>query len=271
MTERGKGNRLHALMLYVLLGGLMLPFVPVILWSVAAVWRWPGLLPQTWSLHAWRYLLDPTSRVLPALGESVLLAAGVTLGALLICLPAAPVLGQQEFAGKRLVELLLLLPILAPSFTVALGLHATFSRFGLANTRLGVGLVHLIPTAPYMLRAVAAAYATLGKRLEEQARTLGASPWQVYFRVTLPRLGPAIIAGSIFVFLGSLGQYLLTLLIGGGQVQTLPVLLYPLMTGGDRSMAAAVSLVLAVPALLFIWALELTVRNAYRERDVLGL
>lgn len=261
---------MHALVLYALLIGLALPFLPLILWSVAAAWRWPALLPEVWSLQAWEYLLAPTTRVLPALGESVLLAAGVTGAALLIGLPAGRALGQQQFPGKTLVEALILLPILTPAFASAMGLHAAWIRYGLADTRLGVGLVHLIPTAPYMVRALAAAFATQGTRLEEQARTLGAAPAQVFFHVTLPRLLPAMVAGSIFVFLGSLGQYLLTLLIGGGRVQTLPVVLYPLMTSGDRSMAAAGSLILVMPAILVIWSLDRTVRQIYRTRDSSG-
>ncbi len=260
----------NGLVVHALLAGLMLPFIPLVIWSLTARWQWPDLLPQVWSLQPWRYLLAPSTGMMPALAESLLLAVVVTSIALLISLPAGQALGQREFPGKSLVELMVMLPILMPTFAVALGLHATFLRYGLADTRLGVALVHLIPTAPYMVRVLAAAYASLGIRLEEQARTLGASHWQVFTRVTLPRLLPAIAAGSVFVFLGSLGQYITTLLIGGGQVVTLPVVLYPQMTGGDRGMAAAASLILATPALLFIWSVDWTVRQVYRVRELAG-
>jgi len=109
---------------------------------------------------------------------------------------------------------------------------------------------------PYMVRTLSTGYALIGTRLEDQARTLGAGSFCIALTVTLPRLVPAIIAGSTFVFLASLGDYLLTLLIGGDAVPTLPLVLFPYIAGGDRPLAAVGSLLLVLCPLATVLVLE---------------
>ena len=85
--------------------------------------------------------------------------------------------------------------------------------------------------------------------LEEAAFDLGATRWQVLREVTLPVLFPGLFSGALFAFLLSWSQYLSTLIIGGGQITTLPILLFALMGSGDRPVAAAVGLVFVLPSL----------------------
>lgn len=239
-----------------LLFWLLLPLLPLALWSASYTWRWPDLLPTAWTLRGWRYLASGPSGLGEAVWNSVAIAILVTLMALVVALPAGKALGQHQFRGKRLVELLFYLPILVPGAAAAMGLHPWFIRLGLSDTLLGVALVHLVPALPYMVRAAAAGYGALEPRLEEQARTLGASPRQALRWVILPVLTPALAAGAGLVFVISLSQYLLTLLIGGGRVITLPVLLLPFVAGGDRAIGAALSLVTTLPAILLFWLLD---------------
>lgn len=257
------GGRGAKLFVVAALGGLLFPFVPLILWSFVRRWPWPDLAPATLGTQAWGTVLAPSSRVLEATLTSCVLAGGVTVVVVLISLPASRVLAREQFFGKSVVDALVLAPVLVPGYVSAMGLQQVFLRLGLQDTLWGVGLAHLFPTMPYMMRALTAAYTTMGTRLEDQARTLGADAGQVFWGVTLPRLAPALTAGAVFVFLASNGQYLLTLLLDGGHVQTLPLVLYPLIMSGDRALAAAASLMLALPALVFVWLLEGSVRKAY--------
>jgi hypothetical protein len=82
--------------------------------------------------------------------------------------------------------------------------------------------------------------------LEEAARTLGATPWQTFLHVTLPGVAVA----GLFAFLISWGQYILTVLIGGGNVVTLPMLLFSAASGNDPIITSALALVFALPAVL---------------------
>ena len=86
--------------------------------------------------------------------------------------------------------------------------------------------MHLIPTIPYVTLVMAGVYSNYDIAYEEQARVLGAPPLRVLLRVTLPAVAPGLAVAALFAFLISWSEYILTLLIGGGTVKTLPLLLF---------------------------------------------
>lgn len=232
--------------------GALLPFVPLLLWSVARTWRYPDLLPSEYSLRALRLVGDPQSSVVQALATSTtiaLLVAAVSGG---IGLSAGRALGLYQFRAKRLVQFLMLAPVIVPGFAVVLGIQILFIRYGLADTLPGVVVAHLLPTVPYVTLVMAGAYANYDAAYEEQARMLGASPVRVLLEVTLPALRPGLVVAMLFAFLISWSEYILTLLVGGGVVQTLPLLLFSSLSGNDTSVAAALSLVIVAPPLLLL-------------------
>jgi putative spermidine/putrescine transport system permease protein len=236
----------------VLVVWLVLPLVPLLIWSFARGWRFPDLLPQQWSLQAWEFALSERSGVLESLGVTVLVAVIATLLSILVGVPAGRALGLHKFRGKGLVELMILAPVIVPGIAVALGLHSVFIQFGLTNTLTGVVLVHLIPTLPYMTLVMAGVFANFDPAFEAQARSLGASPWQVFRHVTLPAIMPGIVAGGLFAFLVSWSQYVLTLLIGGGRVITLPLLLFNFVSSGRNDITGAIGIVYIVPGILIL-------------------
>lgn len=250
-----------------LTGALLLPFVPLVVWSVSRRWYFPALLPTEWSGRAWAYLAQPRVGVLEALGTSLLVGAGVTLLSLAVGIPAGRALGLHRFRGKTFVEFLILAPTIVPPIAVAMGIHVAFIRYGLADTLPGVMLVHLIPVTPYITLIMSSVFANYNVEFEEQARTLGASRPQVLRHVMLPLIWPGLVVGALFAFLISWSQYLLTLLIGGSQVVTLPVLLFTFANSGDNAITAALSLLFIAPALLI---LLLTARYLTGRTTALG-
>jgi putative spermidine/putrescine transport system permease protein len=150
------------------------------------------------------------------------------------------------------VDLLVLAPLIVPPIAVAMGIQILFIRLGLTDTLLGVIIVHLVPTLPYMIVVMRGVFANFESDYEQQARSLGASPMRVLTQVTLPVVFPGIVTGALFVFLVSWSQYVLTLLIGGGRVQTLPVLLFAFASSGDNTVTAALSLVFVAPAVVIL-------------------
>jgi len=231
---------------------LLLPFLPLVLASFSQAYFHPQLLPQTWSLRAWALVLGPGAGTWAALRDSVVVAVAVTGVSLLVAIPAGRVLATRGFRGRRAVELVLLLPVLVPGIAVAIGLHVTFLRLGLAGSLPGVVLVHLVPATPYVVLLSAGVFANADLGLEAQARTLGASPWQVAWSVTRPLVAPGLAVAALFGFLVSWGQYATTLVVGGGQVVTLPMLLFASAAGGDVAVTAATALVHALPALVLV-------------------
>ncbi|MPZ12745.1 MAG: ABC transporter permease subunit, partial [Kiloniellaceae bacterium] len=97
--------------------------------------------------------------------------------------------------------------------------------------------------------------------------SLGAGRVQVFLQVTLPAIAPGLLVASMFTFLVSWSQYVTTLLIGGGRVITLPLVLFPVITGGNSSNAAAISLVFVAPAIV---VLILTSRKLSEDSAIMG-
>jgi putative spermidine/putrescine transport system permease protein len=257
-------TKLHTLLRAAILVGVVAPLVPLFIWSFAHRWFFPALLPTEWSGRAWQYVLSDTARVSPALVNSTIVAFAVTLLAILIGLPAGRALGLHNFRGKTAVIFLILAPTIMPVIAVAMGIHIAFLRLGLADSRLGVILAHLVPVLPYVVLTLASVFANYDPDYEAQARTLGARPLQVWWHVTLPTIWPGLMVGGLFAFIISWSQYVLTLLMGGGEVITLPVLLFAFANSGDNPITAALSLVFIAPVfLLFLFtARYLTGRHA---------
>lgn len=247
--------------------GVLLPVTTQLLWSFAFNWFFPSLLPQKWGIQAWLYVFSPSSRVGEALLTSFSVALATVVLAALIGLPAARALGLYDFWGKRLVEWLVMAPILVPTLVVVMGIHILFIRYGLADTFWGVVLVHLIPALPYFVLVMTSVFANYTVDLEETARTLGAPPWRVLWHVTLPGIFPGLMVASLFTFLVSWSQYITTVLIGGGRIITLPMVLFPFISGSNEGNAAAISLVFVAPAIL---VLIFTSRQLGRESAVMG-
>jgi putative spermidine/putrescine transport system permease protein len=233
---------------------LLLPFVPLVLASLAEGYFFPQVLPDRWSARAWRIVLDPGGRTWAALIDTMLIGVAVMVLSLLVAVPAGRVLGTRRFRGKRAVELLFLAPVLVPAIAVAIGIHVVFLRLGLAGGIPGVVLAHLIPATPYVILLSAGVFANADLELEAQARSLGASWWRSRWHVTLPLIAPGLAVAALFGFLVSWGQYVLTLVIGGGRVVTLPILLFATASGGDASVTAATALFHSLPAVLLLVA-----------------
>ena len=247
--------------------GVLVPLIPQIIWSLAYRWYFPDLLPSVWSLKAWQYILTPSSRVGEGLLNSLGIALVVSLLSILVSLPAARALALYQIRGKGLIEWLLMLPILVPGIVSVMGIHVMFIRYRLNDTLLGVVLVHLIPCVPYMVMVMASVFANYGTELEATARTLGASQLLVFWHVTLPAILPGLGVATMFTFLISWSQYVTTLLIGGGRIVTLPMVLFPFISGSNEANAAAISLIFVAPAIL---VLLFTSHQLSRESAVMG-
>ena len=135
-----------------------------------------------------------------------------------------------------------------------MGLNILFLRLGLAGSVFGVVLSHLVPTLPYTIFTLSGVFARYDENFEYQALVLGANPVRIFFSVTLRLVLPGLVIAGLFAFLISWSQYLLTLLIGGGQVLTLPMLLFSAVSGGNPATIAALSLLFVTPPVLVIAA-----------------
>ena len=255
MSRVNSHTQLNGLLVLVVLALVVAaPFAAFTVNAFSYRWFYPQLVPREWSLRAWFNILSSRSGLLSALGSSIILGLAVTITSLAIGLPAARALGMREFRGKRLVEFIILAPVMVPSLSVGMGLSVVFIRLGLGGTWIGVALAHLIPVLPYVVTTLSATFVNYDDSLEAQARSLGAGPLRVFLKITIPTIFRGLVVAGLFAFLISFSQYTLTMLVGQGHIVTMPVLLFSSIPGGDNPMIAALSLVFVLPSVLVLVA-----------------
>ncbi|MBA2691201.1 MAG: ABC transporter permease subunit [Rubrobacter sp.] len=264
------GKKRHNVWLVLAALVVVVPFVPLVLWAFAGEWRFPELLPTEFSLRGWEEVFSGGNRVPEAVMNSLIIGAAATAASVAVGLPAGMAMGGYEFRFKGAVIFLILLPILVPPLASTMGIHLTFIRLGLSDTVFGVFLVHLIPTVPYTAIILTSVFADMTGEMEEAARSLGASPWQAFRHITLPQAVPGIAVAALFAFLVSWSQYILTVLIGGGSVITLPMLLFSAASGNDPVITSVLAILFALPALVVL-VVALRFLKGDDESGVIGL
>ncbi|MCC7492361.1 MAG: iron ABC transporter permease [Fimbriimonadaceae bacterium] len=194
-------------------GGLLLPHGMVLLMSVADPHWTTQLLPPSYQLDAWRYVLtDPSGR--EPLVNSLQTAGLATLGNLLWAVPAAWLLTRFRFRGRAATEAAAMLPYAIPGTVVALALAEWFAtdqplsgRFVLVGTWALLPLAYFVRNLPLVLRAVQASLAQVDPSLEEAAATLGSGPAGVLRKIVLPLAAPGVTAGGLLAMIAALGEF----------------------------------------------------------------
>jgi len=232
---------------------LIAPILLFITYAFSTRWFFPQTFPVEWTASTVQRAIQD-SRTFSSITQGLMISMLVSIFSLLLGFPAARVLGLRKFRGRQLIWLLFFLPTVVPPLAIGMGLNILFLRIGLAGTVTGVVLAHIIPTLPYTIFTLSSAFARYDENYEFQALALGASPLQSFLKVTLRMLLPSLVVAALFAFLISWSQYLLTLLIGGGQVITLPILLFAAASGGNPATIATLSLLFIAPPVLVIVA-----------------
>lgn len=211
--------------------------------------------PSGYSLR-WFQQLAGNRQLLAALWLSVQIAAVVTLCSLAIGVPAALALAKGRFAGKGALTSFFLAPLLLPTLITGLALLLFFSPLKLAATLPGLVLGHMTVTVPFVIRMMTTALANLPDDIEAAAATLGARPWRVVRRLTLPLAAPGLIACACLSFLLSFDETVISLFIAGPRASTLPVEMVRYVEGRTDPLIAALSVVLIVATLVVILVVE---------------
>lgn len=250
---------LGALLLLVLLAWFLAPLVPLALWAGAESWSGTSRLPQDWGTANLAEVFARDSRA--AMLRSLTLGTAVALLATPAGALAARVLALKQVRRPRLVAALLFAPVALPVFAVVMGLNVVLLRLRVPGS-VGIVLVLTVAALPYTTFLMRAAYAAYDVAYEEEARTLGASPSSVRWRVRLPLLMPALVGAAFLAFLVGWSDYIVTLLLGGGRYVTLPILVASAASGtGNEPAVAALSLVALVPPALLLVAAGLLRRR----------
>ncbi|MBE2198059.1 MAG: iron ABC transporter permease [Anaerolinea sp.] len=198
-------------------------------------------------------------RTWQVMGNTIGLAAAVTGATAVIAIPLAWLTACTDLPGKRLWAVLAALPLVIPSYVAAYLYASILSPKGLLQQGLfpltgierlpnfygfpGAFFVLTLITYPYTFLTVRAALKRLDPSLVEAARSLGYSPWQAFWRVTLPTLRPSIVAGSLLVALYSLRDFGAVTML---QYSTFTRIIYNRYQGYRLDTAATLALLLVL-------------------------
>lgn len=180
-------------------------------------------------------------------------AAASTVLTLLVAFPLTWVVSTFDFPGRRWVMAIVTVPFVLPSVVVA----SAFIALGLRNSIGAILLAHVFFNVSVVVRTVSTVWARLDRAPIEAARTLGASPWTAFRKITLPILGPSVAAASSIVFLLCFTSFGIVLLLGGLRLRTIEVEIYQRVTTFlDLPAAGALALVqlIGITAVMALYA-----------------
>lgn len=207
-----------------------------------------------------------TPAALDALVLSLRTSSAATAVCLVLGVPLALALTRLRFPGRSAARALVLLPLVLPPVVGGIALTEAFGRRGLlgehlhvlgleiAFTTTAVVMAQAFVSLPFLVVALEGALRARGEAHERTALSLGASPARTFLTVTLPLLGPGLLAGTVLTFARALGEFGATITFAGslqGTTRTLPLQVY-LERETDPEAAVALSLVLVVVALAVI-------------------
>ena len=257
--------RINKLIINMMLTIFLAPLIILVLWGVTSSWPFPDLLPKQYTLRGLEYILNISN--FKILLDTIVLSIIVVVLTIIISTPAAKAITLYNFKGKKVFELIILSPIIVPLISIAMGIHIIFIKLGFANNIIGVIIINILPCIPYAVRLIGDVYKLIGDKLEMQAKVLGASSLNTFRYVTLPLILPGIIGASSMCFIVSFSQYFLTILIGGGSIITYPMIMFPYIQSGDRTIASIYSLVFLITSLIILLLIEINVKKVYKSNN----
>lgn len=205
------------------------------------------------------------------IATAVSLAAGLAL---------AYALSHYRFRGRNILDALVTLPVVLPPTVLGYYLLVLIGRntvFGRAfESVFGISLVFTwqaavvaasIHSIPLLVKSARAAFESVDRNMENAARTLGASEWRIFFRVTLPLARRSILAATVFAFARALGDFGVTIMIAGnipGKTQTMAVAIYDAVESGNTLAANVMVLVISALAIgILYWTNRLEGERPY--------
>ena len=219
MLDKAGWFALRAMCLGVL-AFLLLPILVIIPLSFSdssfLVYPIPG-----WSLKWYANLLSSPEWARAA-KNSFIVAPLATLLATVLGTTAAVGLSRTPFRFKGLLMSVLIAPMVVPIVVVGVGTYLFFDNIGLGDTYTALILVHAALGAPFVLTTVLATLEGFNLNLVRASLSLGASPLETFFRVTLPVIAPGVISGALFAFATSFDEVVVALFLAGPEQMTLP-------------------------------------------------
>lgn len=247
----------------------------VVLIPLAALLMYVG--DMSWSAY-WAAITDV--RVLQSYRVTVAAACYSTFAATAIGFILAWIVSRYDFPGRRIIDALVDLPFALPTSVAGITLSALFipegwlgrwfALFGwqISYAFPGIVVAMLFTSLPFIVRSVQPVLEELESEQEEAAATLGARQWQIFCKVTLPALMPALITGAAQAFIRSLGEFGAVIMIAGNipfKTEVTSLMIYVRLQEFNYAAAAAIASVVLVASLLLLFLLQVVQTRLFQK------
>ncbi|RXG93236.1 ABC transporter permease [Bradyrhizobium vignae] len=191
--------------------------------------------------------------------QDVLLVTFEVVGAVVVIsgllgVTAAYALARRDFAGKKIIMLVILLPLIVPPITFGIPLATVLYQTGFAGTFWGVVAANLVPTVPFVILVMIPFIEQIDPRLEAAARVFGANTFKLFVHVLMPLLLPGILAALLLVLVRTIAMFELTFLVAGPTSQTLVVALYyAVFAAGVRAVQSIDAMAVVYMVTTLVW------------------
>lgn len=237
------------------------------LWSFAGPWSFPAALPDRLTWATWAQNGTALAARTGTTLALAVLSAGTALALVIVALEALSRQGVRP--GRRLI-VLIWLPLVVPQVAFLPGLQVFTLATGAEGTLTATAAAHLVFVLPYVWLSLAPAWGAWNPRLALAAAALGAPASRILWRLRLPMLLRPLLTAFAVGLAVSIGQYLPTLLIGGGRVTTLTTEAVALASGGNRRIAGAAALAQTLLPMAGFWLALALPALAFRHRRGMG-
>ncbi len=205
----------------------------------------------------------------PAWVNSTMTSLKVAILVPLVAVPlgslAAYGLVRGTFVGRNSLRFFILLPIIVPALVTAIAMFKLFASMGITGTLLGFVLAHSTLAIPFVVTIMTATIKGIDPSLESAARVMGANRLEVIWYVTFPIAKPGLIASSLFSFLVSFDELIVSIFISSPLVQTLPKRLWDGIRLELDPVIAVVSTILVVVSIVILGLASLFMKNPEKK------
>lgn len=217
----------------------------------------------------------------PAVRSSILRTLSLSLGGtLLLAIPAIPfahLLARKNFFGKRLITGLIDLPVVIPHSAAGIALLSVLSRdtlagslaekcgFSFVSGSAGILVAMAFVSLPFLINGARDGFAAVPEKLEKTALTLGASPFWVFFTISLPLAGRSILSGLLLMFARGLSEFGAVVIIAYHPMVT-PVMIFERFNAFGLTYARPVAALFILICLTFFILLRLLSENRNHDR-----
>lgn len=176
---------------------------------------------------------------------------------------AAYGLHVAEARFLRVLQLVLLMPLMVPIIIIAIGVFFVFAKLNLVGTIPGLVLAHTLMATPFVVVTSLSGLQGFDMNQEKVARSLGAHRLSAFAQVTLPQIKPSVISGALFAFITSLDEVVIALFISGGENSTITKRMFNALRDEiDPTIAAISSILIALSLSIVLLALMLARRRS---------